>query len=84
MLRRPGVDGLLQHLGATGLYEIVLLTATSKEYVDVVVDTMLDSFLAIATGLHEIGIISCLSFILVFNGLLTSRSYNQTTALYAE
>ena len=30
--RRPGVNELLQQLGATGLYEIVLFTAASKEY----------------------------------------------------
>jgi TFIIF-interacting CTD phosphatase-like protein len=38
VLKRPGVDELLQHLGTTGLYEIVLFTAASKEYVDVVVE----------------------------------------------
>ena len=30
------------------------------------------------------GIISCLSFSPIYNGLLAAGSYNRTTALYAE
>jgi len=47
VLKRPGVDDLLQQLGATGLYEIVLFTAASKEYSDAMVDMLLDSLPAI-------------------------------------
>ena len=43
VLKRPGVDELLQQLSNTGLYEIVVFTAANKEYADTVVDGLLDS-----------------------------------------
>lgn len=43
VFKRPGVDELLQHLGSTGLYEIVIFTAGTKPYADAVVDKILDS-----------------------------------------
>jgi len=54
VLKRPWVDEFLQHLGATGLYEIVVFTAASREYADAVVDGLLDSLPATATGMYEI------------------------------
>ena len=43
VLKRPGVDELLQQLGATGLYEIVVFTAASRIYANALVDCLLDS-----------------------------------------
>lgn len=40
--KRPGVDKLLQELGSTGLYEIVIFTAGVECYANAVVDKILD------------------------------------------
>ena len=43
VVKRPGVDQLLLQLGSTGLYEIVIFTASHKAYADAVLDKILDS-----------------------------------------